>query len=322
MGTAQMIEHENNKISSGRQFGRWMVIGGNISAGNGERKWLCRCVCGTERYVLERSLLYGGSLSCGCLRKEKALLATSYDLTGKQFGELTVIKKLGTVGKDRAIRWLCKCSCGAEYEVPGTLLKTGKRTHCSADIHKKNAYKDVTGEKFGRLTALYVAKRYAKGGSVIWHCKCDCGNEVDVSYNSLMYSNLKSCGCQKKEHDQKLASYLTHVAGTSIDMLKSKKIPTDNTTGYKGVYFVRGKYIAKIVFQKKQYFLGTYDDIEGAAEARREAEKVLFDDVAEHYSIWKQKAEQDSVWAEGNPIKIVVTQKNKKLSVIMLPVLE
>lgn len=34
-------------------------------------------------------------------------------------------------------------------------------------------------------------------------------------------------------------------------MLKSKKIPTDNTTGYKGVYLIRGKYVAKIVFQNE-----------------------------------------------------------------------
>ena len=74
-------------------------------------------------------------------------------------------------------------------------------------------------------------------------------------------------------------------------MLKSKKVPTDNTTGYKGVYLIRGKYVAKIVFQKKQYFLGTYENIEDAAEARREAEEVLFDGSAKHYR--KQKDKQN-----------------------------
>ena len=48
-----------------------------------------------------------------------------------------------------------------------------------------------------------------------------------------------------------MQTFLTHVAGTSVDMLKSKKIPTDNTTGYKGVYLIRGKYVAKIVFQNE-----------------------------------------------------------------------
>ena len=76
-----------------------------------------------------------------------------------------------------------------------------------------------------------------------------------------------------------------------MDALKSRKVPTDNTTGYKGVYLIRGKYVAKIVFQKKQYFLGTYENIEDAAEARREAEVVLFDGFAKHYR--KQKDKQN-----------------------------
>lgn len=59
-------------------------------------------------------------------------------------------------------------------------------------------------------------------------------------------------------------------------MIQSQKLPRDNTTGYKGVYLVRGKYLAKIVFQKKQYFLGTYDSIEEAAAARKSAEALLF----------------------------------------------
>lgn len=105
-----------------------------------------------------------------------------------------------------------------------------------------------------------------------------------------------------------------------MDMLKSKKIPTDTTTGYKGVYLIKGKYVAKIVFQKKQYFLGTYDDIADAAQFRKEAEEVLFDGVATHYKAWKQKADSDPSWAEENPIQVFVNQdSDKKLSLTLLP---
>jgi len=105
-------------------------------------------------------------------------------------------------------------------------------------------------------------------------------------------------------------------------MLKSKKVPTDNTTGYKGVYFIRGKYVAKIVFQKKQYFLGTYENIEEAAEARREAEEVLFDGVAEHYRKWKERADTDPDWAQENAVEVIVKQTDdKRLSVTLLPAL-
>lgn len=151
---------------------------------------------------------------------------------------------------------------------------------------------------------------------------CKCGNEVDVSYKSLMYTNQKSCGCLKREHEQKLNTYLTHVAGTSVDTLKSKKVPTGNTTGYKGVYWIRGKYVAKIVFQKKAYYLGIYDDIEEATEARKEAEEVLFDCVAEYYAKWKTRADQDPQWAKENPVQIFVNPNDdKRLSVCFLPLM-
>ena len=94
------------------------------------------------------------------------------------------------------------------------------------------------------------------------------------------YDSPPRCGCRKKEHDQELGTLLTHVGGTSLEMIQSQKLPRDNTTGYKGVYLVRGKYLAKIVFQKKQYFLGTYDSIEEAAAARKSAEALLFGETA------------------------------------------
>lgn len=318
-----MSSKKRPEVSCGNRYGRWTVMNETLLTEKGEKKWLCRCDCGTEKYVLERSLRYGGSESCGCLRKERAFEAKSPDLTGMKFGELTVVKRIEGNKKTGAVKWLCKCSCGADYEVYGSLLVTGKRTRCSGNSHTKNyAYADITGKKFGRLTALYPVrdKKNLSTASMIWRCKCDCGNEADVSYNNLMYANQKSCGCQKKEHDKKLSTLLTHVASTSIESVRSKKIPKDNTTGYKGVYFIRGKYVAKIVFQKKPYYLGTFDNIEDAAEARKEAEEILFDAVSEHYRKWKARADVDDIWAEENPFQVIVTQRDdKKLSVILLP---
>lgn len=70
-----------------------------------------------------------------------------------------------------------------------------------------------------------------------------------------------------------LRTFLTHVDGTSIDALKSDRIPSNNTTGVKGVYKIRGKYVAKIVFKKKQYILGQFDTLALAAEARIKLKK-------------------------------------------------
>ena len=315
-----MDKTKSNNALSGQKYGRWTVLDEYIVTPRGERKWLCRCDCGTQRHVLERSLLYGESESCGCLRKEKLAEAISPDLTGQVFGELTVLRRAENP-KTRGTVWVCKCSCGAEYEVQGTLLTTGRRTRCSSNVHQKSyAYSDITGQKFEMLTALYPVWERKDNRSVVWHCRCDCGNEVDVPYNNLVHCNMKSCGCRKKAHDKKLGSFLTHIDGTSVDMIKSKKVPSDNTTGYRGVYLIKGKYVAKIVFQKKAYYLGTYESIEQAAEARKEAEELLFDGVTAFYPKWEQKAAEDPEWARNNPIKIMVSKHPQTgLSISFLP---
>ncbi|MBO5128427.1 MAG: hypothetical protein J6D10_12740, partial [Clostridia bacterium] len=178
------------RLASGTRIGRWTVLElpeAEAAQRISSRKWLCRCDCGTERLVLERALLYGGSESCGCLRKEKALAAVSHDLTGQIFGELTVLGKAEHQPKNGGVWWHCRCSCGNTYDISATLLSTGKRTHCPDRSHERNYnFIDIAGQKFERLTALYATDKRDSKGSLVWHCRCDCGNEVDVSYNSLM----------------------------------------------------------------------------------------------------------------------------------------
>lgn len=63
---------------------------------------------------------------------------------------------------------------------------------------------DLTGQKFGRLTAMYQTEDYVdpKGRHCArWHCICDCEehNEVDVLGISLKNGNTLSCGCLQKE---------------------------------------------------------------------------------------------------------------------------
>ena len=57
--------------------------------------------------------------------------------------------------------------------------------------------KDLTGQKFNRLTVLY--RNGSSGGKARWRCKCDCGNEKDVIGQYLRNGHTKSCGCLQKE---------------------------------------------------------------------------------------------------------------------------
>ena len=56
-------------------------------------------------------------------------------------------------------------------------------------------YLDETGKKYGRLTVLYATDKRNSKREVYWHCKCDCGNEVDVLGRLLRNGTTQSCGC-------------------------------------------------------------------------------------------------------------------------------
>lgn len=58
--------------------------------------------------------------------------------------------------------------------------------------------KDLTGLRFGKLTALrYVGVH--KYGSSLWLCKCDCGKEKIITSSNLMSGRSHSCGCLRSE---------------------------------------------------------------------------------------------------------------------------
>lgn len=57
---------------------------------------------------------------------------------------------------------------------------------------------DITGNKYNYLTVLYATGRIEGKRGFFWHCKCDCGNEIDVLGASLKSGNTTACGCRQK----------------------------------------------------------------------------------------------------------------------------
>lgn len=56
---------------------------------------------------------------------------------------------------------------------------------------------DLSGKKFGRLTA--IERRGRSGSFAMWFCHCDCGGESLVRSGNLRSGNSTSCGCQAVE---------------------------------------------------------------------------------------------------------------------------
>ena len=57
---------------------------------------------------------------------------------------------------------------------------------------------DLTGKRFGRLTAKFVCGK-SIDRHYLWHCVCDCGNEVVVPSNGLTCGHTQSCGCLQRD---------------------------------------------------------------------------------------------------------------------------
>ena len=118
------------------------------------------------------------------------------DLANQQFGRLTALYDTGE-RKNSKVVWHCKCNCGVECDIVSTQLTSGKTQSCGCLQRERTSQArsiDLTGQKFGLLTALYSYRREGFSDKY-WHCKCDCGNEWDVRTTDLRNGHTTSCGC-------------------------------------------------------------------------------------------------------------------------------
>ena len=127
---------------------------------------------------------------------------------GKKFEKLTVIS-LDRKDSNNKKYYLCKCDCGNEKVIRSDSFATGKTKSCGClnkevnSNRKGEKVKDITGQVYGRLTALYRLDKTDKYYNSFWVCKCECGNEVEVRLSQLTTGKTKSCGCLNRELSSK-----------------------------------------------------------------------------------------------------------------------
>ena len=254
---------------TGQRSGRLTALQRLDEKKRGNEVWLARCDCGKCVKVIASDFLHGRIKSCGCARKGKNVR----DLRNMQFSNLTAIERLSEK-KGSSYLWLCKCSCGNTTTASAAELTSGRKKSCGClkTAHCKQMAKDIAGQRFGKLTALYATKKRA-GGSVVWVCKCECGRLCEASYNELKAGNQKSCGCLKNEHAAPAAFQWEELTAQAY---RQRRIRSDNTSGYTGVQQTRsGKWHAYIMVHKRTYHLGTYSDLQQAVFVRRRAEDLV-----------------------------------------------
>ena len=177
--------------------------------------------------------------------------------------------------------------------------------------------RDLSGQKFGLLTAVYPTERRDHRGSVYWHCVCECGNEIDVAAGALLDGNNRSCGCLKDKNQKQIAQRRHLVDGTCVEVLEKRKKRRDNESGFRGVFYLKNsnRYRVDIGFKGKRYYVGLFEDYDEAVQARLEAENLIHNSFINIWKEWNQKDQEDPQWGKKHPLVFNVRKVNGELQV-------
>ena len=313
--------HSCKKLDlTGQRFGKLTVLEPAENIGS-RTAWRCRCDCGQETTVTTKQLRGGSRTSCGCDRTchddtpgAAGLASLTYvDGTCVEMIRTRTVRSNNTSGVP-GVEWMAKkqrwrasiCFKGkrrylGSYEKFEDAVKARKKAEEDVfdmflDTHSGKMPQselrpieevcppiardysqqrlDLTGQQFGMLTVLGPAEDI--GSMTAWRCRCECGKETVVMTGHLRDGHTTSCGCKPSG---------TFIDGTCIELLRSKTIRRNNTSGVTGVEWVpaANKWKAIICFKGRRHYLGCYGNFEDAVEARKQAEEFYHDSFVREY---------------------------------------
>ena len=191
---------ERHKDMVGKRFGRLTAIRATGEVKRDSMVWECLCDCGNTAFVVQQSLKSGGTKSCGCLQKEKSRKGVAdLSLIGQRFGKLVALNQTEEARK-KSMVWECLCDCGNKIQITRRELLSGSVTSCGCQKDKPVVRygRDLTGCRFDKLTIIRPTEE-RRNRSVVWECKCDCGNTVKLSRVQMKRMKHLSCGCDEEQ---------------------------------------------------------------------------------------------------------------------------
>lgn len=197
----------------GRKFNHLTVIQYDEVRSIKEKRsyWVCQCDCEqhTTFSVLQYNLKSNNTTKCKYCRAD--------NLTGKTFGRPTVTER---VIVNNHVEWNAECECGNTIVVSGVSLRSGHTRSCGC-LQKEHAsklnYDDITGQKFGRLTAIKRSDKKDSSGNYYWFCDCSCGTKNhEVNAKNLRLGKTTSCGCVMSKGEEKIAEILSGVSARFV----------------------------------------------------------------------------------------------------------
>lgn len=276
------------KDLSGKRFERLLVVKREEGKFN-QAYWLCCCDCGNQIIVASQKLISGSTKSCGCLRNEnnkKRNELRKSNLAGMTFGEFTVLRR--DMSEERN-SWVCECSCGEIRTVQANELIKGKVKSCGCQKTIRNKKRTVPCEYEVENSIVKVTLRTGE------YMVCDLEDWNYLKFygwrlGSTGYAQTRVDGKNLKFHvevmGRKTGFVIDHINRNRLDNRKenlrfvtqevntlNRSMQRNNKCGHKGIYYdkSRDKYVAEIKVKGKKIYLGRYENIEDAINAREKA---------------------------------------------------
>lgn len=178
------------RVTVGLLFGQWKVEAFAYFITYGSKRkplWFCRCSClnRTRRPVLQESLLSGKSKNCGCVRRVKLSEPRSVlTFRGISISYPDAAELCGLTERQVANRL-------SRGDTLDRLVMRNPRESRRLRI----TFKDLPS-KVGSWELL--GEHRNEKGTLLVHCRCECGTHRNVQFNSLKIGTSTKCNARCK----------------------------------------------------------------------------------------------------------------------------
>ncbi len=119
----------------------------------------------------------------------------SINIENQKFGYLTA---LFPIESNNGRVYKCRCDCGNIITRKVSQLRHGKNRQSCGCQHLKyyEEERSAIGLQFDKLIVIKRLHSDKIRKSVLYLCKCDCGNFIKISYKNLSRRKNNNCGCE------------------------------------------------------------------------------------------------------------------------------
>ena len=228
------------------------------------------------------------------------------DLTGQRFGRLVVMNQAPSYIDKKGrkfVRWFCLCDCGNTTIVKADALRSGNTKSCGClnteiviqnnkRLKKRYNKYDLSSEygvgyTFKNEPFYFDLEDYDKIQQYSWSIDTE-GYVVSNKFNGKYNTSIKIHRLIMQCESDKMVDHINHNKSdnrkanlrivTNQQNCMNRNIASNNTSGCSGVHFdtKTSKWVARITYMNKEYYLGSFDNKNEAINARKQAEIIYY----------------------------------------------